>query len=149
MGAHLPQRRVLLRRQPLQSRARRLRRQWRLPLRRLLTLLIQILLPPALVLASQQRALAPRVLLLPLGQEPLNQVSLPVLLATASASPYNQRNAKGTSGQISAQDIQLDSEYLCPVQIGTPAQTMMLDFDTGSSDLWVNPGSACMLISWS
>jgi hypothetical protein len=44
--------------------------------------------------------------------------------------------SSGQEGKVSADDQQNDSEYLCQVAIGTPAQTLTLDFDTGSSDLW-------------
>ena len=51
-----------------------------------------------------------------------------------------QKKAAGSDqpGDVPAEDSQNDSEYLCPVTIGTPGKTFTLDFDTGSADLWVN-----------
>ncbi|KAJ6616644.1 acid protease [Mycena sp. CBHHK59/15] len=47
-------------------------------------------------------------------------------------------NAKGESGDVPAQSVQNGiAEYIVPVKIGTPGVTLNLDFDTGSSDLWV------------
>ena len=51
-------------------------------------------------------------------------------------------SATGQTGDVPAEDVQNDSLYLCPVTIGTPGQTLNLDFDTGSADLWVRPSSS-------
>ncbi|KAF2211713.1 hypothetical protein CERZMDRAFT_26463, partial [Cercospora zeae-maydis SCOH1-5] len=46
-------------------------------------------------------------------------------------------DSTGKTGHLDAENVQNDSEYLAPVSIGTPAQGLNLNFDTGSSDLWV------------
>lgn len=44
-----------------------------------------------------------------------------------------------TAGPSPTEDSHQDAYYTCPVQIGTPAQTLHLNFDTGSADYWVRP----------
>ncbi|KIW03892.1 hypothetical protein, variant 2 [Verruconis gallopava] len=49
-------------------------------------------------------------------------------------TPANVAKA-AASGTVTANPEQYDSEYLCPVTVGST--TLNLDFDTGSADLWV------------
>lgn len=52
--------------------------------------------------------------------------AVPPVIAAAAAN---------NDGTVAANPEEYDSEYLCPVSIG--GQTLNLDFDTGSSDLYV------------
>ncbi|UNI16378.1 hypothetical protein JDV02_002814 [Purpureocillium takamizusanense] len=46
-------------------------------------------------------------------------------------------NDKRWTGHVATQPLAQDSMYITEVHIGTPAQKLRLDIDTGSSDLWV------------
>lgn len=58
--------------------------------------------------------------------------------ANVAASSNAETAAAGTGseeGEVSASPTQNDAEFLSPVSVG--GQTLVMDFDTGSSDMWV------------
>ncbi|TRX96325.1 hypothetical protein FHL15_002597 [Xylaria flabelliformis] len=64
-------------------------------------------------------------------------IPMPEGLAKTVAKYNAAKKAKRDSGSAKTTPEQYDIQYLTPVEIGTPAQTLNLDFDSGSSDLWV------------
>ncbi|CAG1977803.1 unnamed protein product [Fusarium graminearum] len=68
-------------------------------------------------------------------RKPLPNQELKKIAAQEEAFVKNKLGMKGTAAATPPQYY--DSQYVVPVQIGSPQQTTYLNFDTGSSDLWV------------
>jgi len=65
---------------------------------------------------------------------------IPEHIDVAAKNDKAKKQQTQQAGGVTASSIDYDEEYLCPVSIGSPAVTLNLDFDTGSSDLWVFSG---------
>lgn len=73
------------------------------------------------------------------GQEALPKGAEIISLATVPSTM--QKRSNGT-GSVKLEDEDEDTLWTGQITIGSPAETFTVDFDTGSSDLWV-PTTAC------
>lgn len=58
-------------------------------------------------------------------------------VANSTGMSYEKLLRREQGSATTTPEDTYDDAYITPVSIGTPAQVLNLDFDTGSSDLWV------------
>lgn len=69
--------------------------------------------------------------------KPNLQAAISRLNAKYGSASAKAANDDGAGSVITTPTNANDRAYITEVQIGSPGQTLKLDFDTGSSDLWV------------
>ncbi|KAI8601760.1 aspartic proteinase IV [Dissophora ornata] len=78
----------------------------------------------------------------PLTRNPKFKHNTKAQLAKLNVRYPNLKVLAASSGHVPLTDVSNDLEYYGSVSVGTPAQVVKLDFDTGSSDIWF-PSSTC------
>ncbi|KID97205.1 Peptidase A1, partial [Metarhizium majus ARSEF 297] len=58
-------------------------------------------------------------------------------LASGDVARILERRQDTNGTVVASPPYKFDREYLAEIEVGTPPQKLLLDFDTGSSDLWV------------
>ncbi|KAL0092305.1 secreted aspartyl protease [Phycomyces blakesleeanus] len=81
---------------------------------------------------------AVQTLTIPLAENPSYQrnATRAVLKARGKYSRFINSPTTFATGTVPMTDYLYDVEYYGTVKVGTPAQSLKLDFDTGSADLW-------------
>ncbi|KAF8975338.1 hypothetical protein BGZ46_009201 [Entomortierella lignicola] len=94
------------------------------------------------VLAFSEAAPNPNGHSVPLTRNPHFKHNTKAQIAKLNKRYPGLKILAGSTGKVPLTNVHPDVEYYGSVSVGSPAQVVKLDFDTGSSDIWF-PSSTC------